>query len=375
MNEINDQYILNYFYKTPDSTKINGQKTKNIPDNIQNYLNNRFDDSESNKETIMRIKYKIEKRPFCPVCNKSVRWYGHSAKKLFFNTCCHEHEVLMRKQNIKNAVKNKYNVENVFQLQTVKNKIKSTCLEKYGVDNPQKSDDIKKRTQDTCLKKYGHKNFGGGIIAKQKIQESLIQHFGSKEELFKHNDILSKQTRLLKYGDPNYTNIQKSRETCLKRYNVPCYLQSAERSKRNKEFQEKSAKTKHKNKTWVQSKAESIVYNTLRKIFDKGDILCQYRSELYPFNCDFYIKSLNLYIEYQGTWTHGTIPYNKDDEEHQKKVLYWLEKAATHKYYQSAIKTWTISDVNKRNIVQKNNLNYIEFWSIDEVKNWVNNYE
>ena len=34
--------------------------------------------------------------------------------------------------------------------------------------------------------------------------------------------------------------------------------------------------------------------------------------------------------------------------------------------------TWTIRDVNKRNIAKQNNLNYIEFWNINELKEWLN---
>ena len=36
------------------------------------------------------------------------------------------------------------------------------------------------------------------------------------------------------------------------------------------------------------------------------------------------------------------------------------------------IYTWTILDLKKRNIAQQNNLNYIEFWNINEVKEWIN---
>ena len=373
MDEINDQFILNYFYATPNSTKINGHKSQNIPDNIQQYLNNRFDDSESNKETIMRIKYGVEKRPLCPICNKPVRWYGHKADRLFFNTCCHEHEVILRKKNVKNAVNEKYGVDNVFQLNNVKENIKQTCIKRYGVDNPQKSKIIKEKTENTCLQKYGHKNFGGGKEAKKKIQESLIKHFGSREELSAHVKQLSQQTRLEKYGDPHYNNMEKNKKTCLEHYHVPYYFQSDDRYKRHDEFMQKVNKTKRKNNTWVQSKAESCVYNILRRFFEKGDVLCQYRSDIYPFNCDFYIKSLDLYIEYQGMWTHGLHPYNPNNIDDVNLVNKW--KSYNKDFYNNAIYTWTISDPNKRNIAKVNNINFLEFWDIKEVQKYFEKYE
>ena len=39
------------------------------------------------------------------------------------------------------------------------------------------------------------------------------------------------------------------------------------------------------------------------------------------------------------------------------------------------INTWCDSDVKKRNKAKENNLNYIEFWNIDEVDIWLQNYE
>ena len=40
-------------------------------------------------------------------------------------------------------------------------------------------------------------------------------------------------------------------------------------------------------------------------------------------------------------------------------------KSKNSGYYQNAINTWTIRDVNKRNIAKQNNLNYLEIFSKD----------
>lgn len=44
-------------------------------------------------------------------------------------------------------------------------------------------------------------------------------------------------------------------------------------------------------------------------------------------------------------------------------------------YYECAIKTWTIRDVNKRNTAVKNHLNYIVFWNLNEVRQYVINFK
>lgn len=73
-------------------------------------------------------------------------------------------------------------------------------------------------------------------------------------------------------------------------------------------------------------------------MFDKDDIIYQYSDkERYPFNCDFYVKSKDLFIEVNYFWTHGTEPFNENNPEHIKKLNEWKEKAKTSKFYNQAI--------------------------------------
>ena len=96
----------------------------------------------------------------------------------------------------------------------------------------------------------------------------------------------------------------------------------------------------------------------------------QYTSELYPFACDFYIPSEDVYIEYQGSWTHGHRPFDESNEECLEQLELWKERARTSKYYQNAIQVWTKRDPIKRETAKKNNLNWIEFFTVDEFNNW-----
>ena len=49
-----------------------------------------------------------------------------------------------------------------------------------------------------------------------------------------------------------------------------------------------------------------------------------------------------------------------------------LWESKDKKQYKRAIKTWTVKDVEKRNIAKKNKLNYLEFFNIDEFMEWYN---
>lgn len=103
------------------------------------------------------------------------------------------------------------------------------------------------------------------------------------------------------------------------------------------------------------------------------DVIRQFdNDERYPFNCDFYIEDLDLFIECNFHWTHGGHPYNENSIADQVNVQRW--KAKNTRYYDNAINTWTKRDVEKRNKAKEENLNYIEFWSFKELKEYFIDY-
>lgn len=109
----------------------------------------------------------------------------------------------------------------------------------------------------------------------------------------------------------------------------------------------------------VDTKAEREFYDYLLTMFEADDIMHPYLDkERYPFRCDFYIKSIDKFIEVHGNWTHGGRPFDPNDVECQKQLADWQEKAKVSKYYQNAIYTWTDLDVRKAEIAKKNNLNF-----------------
>ena len=86
--------------------------------------------------------------------------------------------------------------------------------------------------------------------------------------------------------------------------------------------------------------------------------------------CDFYIGDLDLYMEYQGNWTHGKHPFDSNSIEDMIIVDAWNKKATS--YYESAIDVWTKRDPSKRKTARDNNLNWIEFFSMEEFMKWFN---
>ena len=117
--------------------------------------------------------------------------------------------------------------------------------------------------------------------------------------------------------------------------------------------------TRKQNNSFNTSQPEKEFYKKLLKENVNKTIYKQYKDEdRYPFYCDFYIKEDDLFIECNFHWTHGGRPYDPNDKECQKQLAEWQEKAKTSQFYQNAIITWTVRDVEKLRVAKKNNLNY-----------------
>lgn len=116
---------------------------------------------------------------------------------------------------------------------------------------------------------------------------------------------------------------------------------------------QKAINTRTTNKTGIKSKAENKFFNDLVLVFGVDDVIHEYTdSEQYPFQCDFYIKSKNLFIEYQGHFTHGYEPYNPENIDHEDYLNLMRDKNID-------TKTWTVRDPKKLNYALTHNTNLL----------------
>lgn len=218
--------------------------------------------------------------------------------------------------------------------------------------NKEHREELTEKSKKTNLAKYGSEwGLCSGTTVREKVFDTNMEKYGS----------LSPAS--------SETVINKIKETNRNRYGVEFPLQSKEIH--SKTVTEESIKhglaTKRKNKTFNSSKPEELLYNKLISMFSVDDVKRQYCSELYPFNCNFYISSLDLYIEYNGSWLHGGHFFDSGRKEDLDKLNLWKNKNT--KFYRKAIETWTVRDVNKLNTATKNEINYLVLWNLEDIDN------
>lgn len=135
----------------------------------------------------------------------------------------------------------KYGFKSTAEHPHVNEKARITCRERYGGDGPQCSEKIKEKKANTNLQRYGVKN----ILEREDIKKKI-------------NSIETKH---------------------------------------------KAHETMKLNNTYRTSKIENKCYEMLCDIFTSNDV--ERQKWLYKWPIDFYIKSLDLYVQFDGVYWHG----------------------------------------------------------------------
>lgn len=367
---VTDNDIIQLFNNNgnPDTGML--KKFNYLDTEIQVYVKNRWNDIPgnyyTNKESIYRIINNIQIRPVCKYCGKPVKYMGKQyldkigktvngyRQYCSFECSCKDINRIKKRQQ---TCLQKYGVSNSSQCKEIQKKIQQTCIKKYGVKNTFQNKNVQEKAQRTCLKKYGVINPFQSTEIKDKIKQHNIEKYGVEYVL--QSPIIRekiKQTCLEKYGVDHIwkSEIIKNniRETNLKLYGTENVVQS--------QYYIDICKERG---VFNYSKPENELYDILTNLFSEHDLIRQYKSDVYPFKCDFYLKPYNLYIEYHGSWYHNYHPFNENNIVDQKLLEKLKEKEQQNNKkqnaYTMAIKTWTYYDVTKLNLAIQNKLNYL----------------
>lgn len=130
--------------------------------------------------------------------------------------------------------KSKYGVDNISQLQDIKDRKIKTCLSNFGVDSPLKNESIKKKVRDTMFDRYGYFSALQILEFQNKRQTTCLEKYGkssySQTEKFRleqeikgnwvEQDKIDEYTKYYRKVN-NYTN--KYKKELLKNWNGRCY--------------------------------------------------------------------------------------------------------------------------------------------------------
>lgn len=283
------------------------------------------------RECSVRAKYKLREKQ-CPICGKTFQPHASTSKY-----CSKDCRIRATKKKYK-KVCNQCGKE----FYTFPSENKQFCSRKcyeLGLSSGKIKCNHKRGTYEEI---YGKEKA-------QTIREKL--------KACKRSDEFKEKVRKF------HTGRKRSKEFCEKMRKIQA----------SKEHRQKVIDTKRKNKTFNTSSEEKDIYTLLKERFP--DTKYQYKSELYPFVCDFYIPERDLYIEYQGFWTHGGKPFDPECKNDIEILDLWKKKAEASSFYKNAINTWTFSDPLKREVVQKNQVNWLEFFTMNVFLSWFNSLE
>lgn len=281
----------------------------------------------------------------CPICQKPIRI---KSIKVIPSTCGNK---VCYRQNISNKISQRNN--------DISFKTKFSEIMKESWLNRKDDEKRIEKIKNTKLLRYGNSNYNN--IDKQR-------------KTYQNKSFIEKQCIINKRKNSrDELSITKKRiDTMISKYGVRGFASTDQYKKlfKNKEFLEskllKEYETKKKNNTFNKSFQEDKIFELLSAKFN---VIRQYKDSRYPYSCDFYIPDFDLFIEYNGNWTHGSKPY-VDNLECNMILDKWKEKSKNSKFYKNAIYNWTVLDVKKRNIAKQNKLNYLEFFTMEQFNEW-----
>lgn len=404
---------LNLFCLKNNVNRLNPTKTSqkyinshfNENRELFNYLNTIFTDLQFPNdlgEILYRLKYNISSKPLCQVCKKPVKFQGFS--KGYSKTCC---------QSCMAKLEHIDKIQNGFYENRKLSKLKITHPEWFfnwtkitkendewilthllRMNRKHICPDTNKLENGTWTKNEKNKDIVNYIKNRYKnsssIEENLYWLYNNLEKrptcpvcggYLKFNNFINGYQRVCSHSCANLhpNTRQKLINTNNERHGSNFYLGTQEciekskitianRHKENYYNNPKSEVTSHS------SKGEKILFEILKNIYP--DTVQYYRDKRYAnehngycWECDFYIKSIDLFIEYQGFRSHGGHPYDKNDKNDintinqlKNRIKSNNTKNSTKKFLNDIINVWTKRDVYKRYVANKNNLNYLEIF-------------
>lgn len=221
---------------------------------------------------------------------------------------------------------------------------KCADVARIGVPGIKWNDERRTKIEQTCIERYGSARYLDSKEGKAKVAK-----------IKSNPDFREKMREVISSDEVQ----EKTRATCVEKYGVVSAMKLQSTI-------DKVGETKRLNGTWSTSKPEERMYAILCDVFGQDDINRHYKEFRYPWHCDFYVKSLDLFIELNATWLHGGYWFDSSNPDDLAKLQMWESKVRDGKvFYNAAIDVWCVRDVVKHDMALQNKLNYLVFWKND----------
>ena len=268
--------------------------------------------------------------------------------KLYTSYGYSDGEYLCKKCKLKKNNLEKFGVENVFQLESVKEKSRKRNLEKFGVEFVSQSNDIQVKIKKNNLEKFGveHHLQNPEFLEKQKITN--LEKWGV-DNVSKLQEVKEKkrQTNFKNWGETNNKKSEKFRKLNFKIANDSNYLKylkdgiSLFKCDNNQDHHFEASidifQKRIKYKTCIcticnpinkhQSGKEIKLFNFIKSIYE-GEIIQNFRIERQEI--DIYLPQLNLGFEFNGVYWHSDIYKEKDFHSNKSK---FFEERGIHVFH------------------------------------------
>lgn len=213
----------------------------------------------------------------------------------------HYDEVMSK---IRATLNKNHGVDYYSQSDTWKQQVTSGSIERYGTVWPVQSDEVKKQIKETCLERYGV----SAATMSPNCVSARCDGFMSGKTIAKRD-----KTNIERFGVSNPSSLpeiqQKMQETCMTRYGVrhtlqlPQIIARARAAANSPSARTKCLETLKRNKSYGKSAPEDRCYQLLCDRFGVDDIERQSVVNHWPI--DFYIKSIDTYVQLDGVYWHG----------------------------------------------------------------------
>jgi len=248
----------------------------------------------------------------------------------------------------------RYGTDNPNQAAVVQQKKITTCRERYGVDFVISAPNIRQKSVETLRKRYGVSSYLStpecrDALERTSLEKWSVSHPSQSPEIKEKK----RQTTIAHYNVDNVSQAEEVKasknQTCKTRYGVENVFQSQtlmSKIDRTASYR-KRLDTMRREGTIKKSEPEDRLYDLLLNAF--GEVERQVIvNDRWPI--DFYVKSLDAYIQFDGVYWHGLNRHIEVIAEHktsQDVIIHkkWLTDREQDKWFKSNhLRLFRVSD-------------------------------